>query len=388
MEYFHTVIIGGGASGLFCAGSFDARKLVLDHNTRPGAKVSISGGGKCNFSNLHLSAQDYLCTQKHFPKNALAAFTPTDFTTLLDTAHIPYAEREEGQLFAQSAHEIVQFLVTRAKRRHTNFRLDTQSLSVQKTDTGFVVQTSKGPVGAQQVVLACGGLSYPALGASPFGKKVAQQFGLSFVEQRPALCGLTLPKNIRPSFALLAGNSTPVTVHTGKYSFNGSLLFTHEGVSGPAVLQTSLFWQPQEPVKIDFLPGTDALQFFYQHKNETRPISRVLAEKLPPKITKTLLGALDKPLCDISKNDLQSAAASLNHFTFIPQGTAGYTKAEVTAGGVDTAEINPHTFECKKVKGLYIIGELLDVTGRLGGFNLHWAWASAYACAQALQKIP
>ena len=387
MEYFHTIIIGGGASGLFCAGSFPARKLVLDHNPRLGEKVSISGGGKCNFSNLNLSAQDYLCTQKHFPKNALAAFSGTDFTTLLDKAHIAYAPREDGQLFAQDAKEVVRFLVTRAKNQHTEFSCNTQALSVQKADAGFVIQTSKGLLGAQQVVLACGGLSYPSLGASSFGKKIAQQFNLSFVEQRPALCGLTFPKDLR-FFATLAGNSTSVNVQTCGHSFTGSLLFTHEGISGPAVLQSSLFWQTQTPVKIDFLPEIDALSFLYQHKNETRTISRVLAEKLHPRITKTLLDQLDQPLCNISKKDLQTAAQLLNRFIFIPQGTAGYTKAEVTAGGVDTAEINPHTFECKKVKGLYIIGELLDVTGRLGGFNLHWAWASAYACAQALQKIP
>ena len=388
MEYFHTVIIGGGASGLFCAGSFPARKLVLDHNILPGKKVSISGGGKCNFSNLYLSAQDYLCTQKHFPKNALAAFSPADFTALLDQAHISYAPREEGQLFAHNAKEIVRFLVNRAKSQNTHFSLNTQALAIQKTDNGFVIQTSKGLLGAQQVVLACGGLSYPSLGASSFGKKIAQQFGLSFVEQRPALCGLLFPKNLRVTFSPLAGNSTFCIAQTAHHAFKGSLLFTHEGVSGPVILQSSLFWTAQQPVQIDFLPGIDALSFLYQHKNDTRTIGRVLAEKLSPKISKSLLGSLDTPLCNISKRDLQAAAQLLNRFTFIPQGTAGYTKAEVTAGGVDTKEINPHTFECKKIKGLYIIGELLDVTGRLGGFNLHWAWASAHVCAQALRKIP
>lgn len=388
MEYFHTVIIGAGASGLFCAGSFAARKLVLDHNPLPGKKVSVSGGGKCNFSNLHLCAQDYLCTQKHFPKNALAAFSPADFIALLDKEYIAYTTRGEGQLFAQSAGEIVKFLVDRATHQQTEFSFNTQALGIKKTDTGFVVQTSKGLIGAQQVVLACGGLSYPSLGASSFGKKIAQQFELSFVEQRPALCGFTFPKNLRAAFSLLAGNSTFCMVQAAQHTFKGPILFTHEGISGPAILQSSLFWKPFEAITVDFLPGIDSLQFLYQHKNETHPISRILAEKLHPKITKALLGTRDQALCNISKRDLQAAAASLNRFTFIPQGTSGYTKAEVTAGGIDTREINPHTFECKKVKGLYIIGELLDVTGRLGGFNLHWAWASAYACAQALCKIP
>ena len=388
MDYFHSVIIGSGASGLFCAGSFNKRKLILEHNKIPGAKVSISGGGKCNFSNLTLTAQDYLCTQKHFPKNALAAFRPSDFTALLNTARLPYEERADGQLFAHNAKDIVHFLVTRAKQKHTEFSLNTQVLAIQKTDMGFLVQTSKGPVSAGQVVLASGGLSYPSLGASAFGIKVAQQFGLAVIGQRPALCGLTFPKEMRHRFTPLAGNSTLAQVQTGKQSALGALLFTHAGISGPAVLQTSLFWKENAPVTIDFLPETNVLEFFYAHKNDNRLLSRVLAEKLSPKITKAVLGALDEPLSNISKANLQHAARTLNGFTFVPQGTSGYTKAEVTAGGVSTREINPHTFECKKVNGLYIIGELLDVTGRLGGFNLHWAWASARACAQALAQIP
>lgn len=388
MEHFHTAIIGAGASGLFCAGSFDARKIVLDHNARPGEKVSVSGGGKCNFSNLYLTAKDYLCTQKHFHKSALSAFTPKNFTTLLEQARIPYELRENGQLFAHNAKEIVRFLTARAKKQHTQLELNTQVLAITKSDNGFIIQTSKGPIGAQQVVLACGGLSYPILGASSFGIKTAQQFGLSIIEQRPALCGLTFSKALRPSFTPLAGNSVSAEVQTSTHNFKGPLLFTHDGVSGPAILQASLFWHPREQITINFLPGFDVLKTFYQHKNENRPMHSVLAQILPGKIMKAILADQNKLLCNASKNDLKIAAQLLNAFSFVPQSTTGYTRAEVTAGGVDTSEINPHTFECKRIKGLYIIGELLDVTGRLGGFNLHWAWASAATCAKAIGQIP
>ena len=384
---FHTAIIGAGASGLFCAGSFNARKIILDHNATPGRKVAISGGGRCNFSNLHLSSADYLCQQKHFCKNALAAFTPQHFLHLLEEEHIVYQERENGCLFAQDAQDIVHFLVKRAKKNQTEFSLSTQVLSIrQQKEGGFLLHTSKGSLYAHHVVLASGGLSYPSLGASPFGIHIAQQLGISSIEQRPALCGFTLPKAQQNAFRHLAGNSLCATVTIGCKTFTGQLLFTHEGFSGPSILNASLFWIPSKEVAINFLPGINVQEILMASKNSTRTFSAVLAEYIPVKISKTILGPLEQSLANAPKKDLQAATDRLNHFSFIPAGTSGYTKAEVTAGGIDTREINPTTFEAKNRPGLYIIGELLDVTGRLGGFNLHWCWVSAHSCACALSR--
>ncbi|MBP5430467.1 MAG: aminoacetone oxidase family FAD-binding enzyme [Elusimicrobiaceae bacterium] len=384
MLTYHTVIIGGGASGLFCAGSFDKPKLILEHNKRPGAKVRVSGGGKCNFTHTPLSAADYVCSQKHFCKNALAAFKPQDFTTLLQAADVDYETRPDGCLFAQRAGDIADFLERRARQAHSDFSLDTQALGLEKTDDGFFVCTSAGTIQAQQVVLACGGLSYPKLGSSSFGIKVARQFDLNIVEQRPALCGLTVQKPLRAVCKALAGNSTPVQIRTGEQSATGPLLFTHEGFSGPAVLDISLYWKEGSPVTINFLPEIDVRALLAAHKQENKRISSVI--DLPGHIAAQLLGNNDAVLANATKLQLETAARLLNGFTFIPVGTSGYIKAEVTAGGVDVREINPSTFEVKKVPGLYVIGELLDVTGKVGGYNLHWAWASGYCAAQHLAK--
>lgn len=384
MLTYHTAIIGAGASGLFCAGSFTQPKIILDHNAKPGVKVSVSGGGKCNFTNQSISSTDYDCGQKHFCKNALAAFKPADFVRLLDEHNIPYEERTHGQLFADRARDIVDFLVQRAKDANTDFSLSTEVLDIQKTEDGFLVHTSAGTIQAQQVVLACGGLSYPKLGASSFGVKIARQFELELVPQRATLCGFTFPKELRSVFKTLAGNSTLAEVKTGNHHFTEQLLFTHEGISGPAVLSLSLFWKEGEPVHVNFMPNKNAREFLTVHKNTTKKMSAVLP--LTGHIAQTLLGSLDKPLANATRTDLEHAARKLNGFMFIPAGTAGYTKAEVTAGGIDTREINPSTFEVKKVPGLYVIGELLDVTGRLGGYNLHWAWSSGYCAGKHLSR--
>lgn len=384
---FHTAVIGGGASGLFCAGSFNAHKILLEANSKPALKVSVSGGGKCNFSNKTVSAADYLSQNKHFCKNALAAFKPTDFTALLDEARIPWEERHNGQLFAKDAHDIVRFLVHRAKQNNTLLANGVRALGVKRENSLFVVDTSSGPVRAQYLVLAAGGLSYPALGANGFGLKIARQFGLAETEERPALVGLTLPKELRARFNALAGNSLNARVWCGKKEFTAPLLFTHDGVSGPAVLQTSLFWTTGETVFIDFLPGKNASQIFAAYKNTGKTFSGALAQEgLPVKIAKAVLGELERDLSNASRARLEAAALAVNRFAFIPAGTSGLTKAEVTAGGVDTREINPSTFECRRVPGLFIIGELLDVTGRLGGFNLQWAWSSGFAAAKTLEK--
>lgn len=382
MLTYHTAIIGAGASGLFCAGSFNQPKIILDHNAKPGVRVGVSGGGKCNFSNRYITAADYQSQAPHFCKSALAAFEPQDFTRLLDNAQIPYEERADGQLFARNAQDMVNFLARRAQAAHTDFSLNTEVLDIQTLEDTFLIRTSKGTIQASQVVLACGGLSYPALGASSLGNKLARKFGLPVIEQRPALCGLTLPKQGRARCKALAGNSTVAEVKTGRHTFTGPLLFTHEGISGPPVLSISLFWQEGTPVHVNFLPTTNVLTLLQQHKTENKRISSCLP--LTGKIAQTLLGSLDQPLANISKNTLLQAVQQISSFSFVPTGTSGYNKAEVTSGGIDTRTICANTFEVKTIPGLYIIGEVLDVTGRLGGFNLHWAWSSAWCAAQNL----
>ena len=384
MLTYHTVIIGAGASGLFCAGSFNAPKIILDHNRVPGVKLGVSGGGKCNFTNRFATSANYLSQRKHFCKNALAAFKPTDFVHLLQEQNISYEERNHGQLFAHKAQDIVQFLVKRAKQANTDFSLCTQVFGIEQGPAGFMVRTSSGLLQAQHVVLATGGLSYPVLGAGPFGIQMARHFNLSVIEQRPALCGLTFPKELRPLCKALAGNSTRATVQINKHTYTEQLLFTHEGISGPAVLSASLRWKEGEPVQLNLLPDLDILAWLSAHKTVNKKVSALL--NLPGHMAQIWLGCLDRPLANASKQDLQEIVKQLTRFQFIPTGTSGYTKAEVTAGGIDTQEINPSTFEVKKVPDLYIIGELLDVTGELGGFNLHWAWASGYCAGQDLAK--
>lgn len=383
---FHTAIIGAGASGLFCAGSFDAPKIVLDANELPARKVAVSGGGKCNFSNRFVSAADYVSAHKHFCKSALAAFKPSDFTALLDRENIPWEERQHGQLFAFRAQDIVHFLVRRAQQHHTTLALGVRVLDVSPEKSGFLLLTSAGPVRAQHVVLACGGLSFPALGATSFGIKLARKFQLNVIEQRPVLCGLCFPKEMRPLCRTLAGNSLPVRIRQGKHLFEGPLLFTHDGISGPAVLRLSLFWQPDQPVEIDFLPGQSAGQLLAAHKNSSRTVSSALAEVLPGKMSKVLLADCDAVLAQATRQQLHHAQQLLHHFQVYATSTAGYTKAEATSGGIDTRELHPSTLQVRRMPGLFVTGELSDVTGNLGGFNLHWAWASAFSAADALAR--
>jgi hypothetical protein len=384
---YHTVIIGAGASGLFCAGSFTAKKLLLDHNAQPAVKVSVSGGGKCNFSNQFMSAACYDSQNKHFCKSALAAFGPQDFIRLLQEEKINFDLRPSGQYFAQNAKDIVRFLVKRAERAHTHLLLATQVLSVSKNANGFLIHTSRGNVQAERVVVATGGLSFRTLGASSFGMQVARTFNLPVVTQRPALCGFMLPQPFRNRCRALAGNSIFARVTLQKRSFEGPLLFTHEGISGPCVLQASLYWQENASLLLNLLPETDVLSFLKTYKNTPAAFSSILKKFRPAKIVKIWLDDLDKDLANATKQDLQQAAEQLNRLCIVPRTPFGYTKAEVTAGGIDTRYVNPVTLESRLVPGLYFTGEVLDVTGQLGGYNLQWAWSSGYGAAKALEKF-
>ena len=381
---FHTAIIGGGAAGLFCAGSFSAHKIVLEANDKLAQKVRVSGGGKCNFSNRCVTAQDYQSSHKHFCKNALAAFQSSDFLNLLQQAAIPWEEREQGRFFAKNANDVVQFLIQRAKKANTQFACGVQVLDLQYQDGLFTLHTSAGTIQANHVVLATGGPSYPALGGSSFGWQLARRLGLHVIEPRPVLCGLKLPKPQRMIFAPLAGNSLPVRVHCEKHHVEDQLLFAHEGFSGPAILQISLFWKPGQPIEIDFLPHTQAAVVLSQHKTKNQLFSSVLKDYFPGKTAKILLQGQDVPLSNASRLQLENAIKQIHQFSFTPTDTFGYTKAEATAGGVDPRELNATTLQTRSIPGLYIIGELVDVTGRVGGFNLQWAWSSAFAAAKDL----
>lgn len=383
---WHTLIIGGGAAGLFCAGSFGAEKVLLEHNPQVGAKLNISGGGKCNFSNIGVSPRDYVSHSKHFCHNALASFKPQHFLQLLQENHIPFEEKENGQLFAHRAADITQMLTLRAQEMHTHIKTHVEVLKIQKEKDIFRTETSAGTFYSLNLVLACGGLSYPALGASGFAAKAAAQLGLPVIEQRPVLVSLQAPKPWRESCRQLAGNSLEALVSVGKHKEKGSLLFTHEGFSGPVILQTSLYWQEEQEIRINFMPSADVMAVLQQHKNEPVPFSKILSPYINARLCKTWLGPLDVRASDAKKETLLAVVRQLNQFSFIPSGTGGYTHAEATAGGIDCACFNPHTMECKNMAGLFAIGEALDVTGRLGGYNLHWAWASAAAAAQLLKQ--
>lgn len=383
-DIWHTLIVGAGASGLMCAGSFAAPKLVLEHNPGPGRKLNVTGGGKCNFTHSSVSAADYVSGSKHFCKNALAAFRPEQFTALLDSAHIPYTQTPSGQFFAQDARAITHLLVTRAKENNTSFSFSTQVLDIRPENGLFRVHTSRGTFHAMNIVLACGGLSYPSLGATSFAWQIARPLGLTAVAPRPALVGLSLPSPWKERCRALAGNTLRAKLQTGKHIEEGPLLFTHDGVSGPAVLQSSLYWREGETIRLNFLPDIDAETFLRTHKNENASFSKILTSFIAPKISKTLLAELDAHAADASNKTLRLAGDILNRLTCVPRGTAGYAKAEVTAGGVDCTAFNPSTMECKKLPGFFVIGEALDVTGRVGGYNLHWAWASAWAATRAL----
>lgn len=385
VEIWHTIIIGAGASGLFCAGSFAAPKLVLEHNKYAGAKLNITGGGKCNFTHLPISERDYVCQQKHFVHSVLAAFTPAKIIHLLEEAHIPFTRQENGCLFAKNARDITQLLFQRAKENNTSFSFNTEVLQILRENNLFTVRTSKGLFYAHHVVVASGGLSYPQLGASGFAGQTAQSFKLPVVKLRPALVGLRVDKKWRERCRLLAGNSLPVQMNIKQHQEEGSLLFTHEGFSGPAVLQSSLYWQEGEKMIINFCPSLEVLSYLKEHKQDNRTISKILADFIPVKIAKTLLQENDVKMPDATKQQLVQASQAINHFEFTPVGTAGYTQAEVTAGGIDTKSLDTY-LQCKTLPGLFFIGEAVDVTGRVGGYNLHWAWASAYTAAQALQK--
>ena len=378
------VVIGGGAAGLLCAieaGKRGRRVLVVEHNPQIGRKILISGGGRCNFTNLHTRPENFLSANPHFAKSALARYRPGDFLELVRKHRIAYHEKTPGQLFCDgSAREVTAML--EAECAAAGVRIETGiSVREARRDSRFSIESTLGTLEAESLVIASGGLSIPKMGATPFGYELARQFGLRVVECRPALVPFIFAPQERDQFADLAGISLEVVARAGRASFREKMLFTHRGLSGPAILQISSYWEPGTAVEIDWLPGVDLLPLLQQHRTEVRT---GLTGLLPQRLAARWLELHSAAKSAWSDREIQALSDSLHAWRFTPAGTEGYAKAEVTAGGVDTAELSSQTLESKKVPGLYFIGEVVDVTGQLGGFNFQWAWASGFAAGQVV----
>ncbi|RUS00400.1 NAD(P)/FAD-dependent oxidoreductase [Pectobacterium polaris] len=398
MEQFDAVIIGAGAAGMFCAaqaGQRGLRVLLLDNGKKAGRKILMSGGGRCNFTNMYAEPAAYLSHNPHFCKSALARYTQWDFISLVNSHRIAYHEKTLGQLFCDdSAQQIVDMLVTECERANVTLRLRSEVTSVEKSDDLFTVQLSNGTLfQSASLVVACGGLSMPGLGATPFGYQLAAQFGINVLPTRAALVPFTLHKPLLEQLQTLSGVSVPtvVTAENG-VTFRENILFTHRGLSGPAILQISSYWQAGEFVTINLLPDRDLTQLINDERaaHPNQSLKNTLAQWLPKRLVECLqeLGQLpDVTLKQLNSAQQTQIEQSLQQWRVQPNGTEGYRTAEVTIGGVDTRALSSKTMEASAVPGLYFIGEVVDVTGWLGGYNFQWAWSSAWACAQSLPFV-
>ncbi|EOC1288135.1 NAD(P)/FAD-dependent oxidoreductase [Cronobacter muytjensii] len=394
MEQFDAIIVGAGAAGLFCAaqaGQAGRRVLVLDNGKKPGRKILMSGGGRCNFTNLYVEPSAYLSANPHFCKSALARYTQWDFIDLVGKHGIAWHEKTLGQLFCDdSAEQIVTMLMAECEKGGVTVRLRSEVLNIARDENGYTLTLNGGAAQTPKLVIASGGLSMPGLGATPFGYKVAEQFGLKVLPTRAGLVPFTLHKPLLEQIQTLSGVSVPavVTADNGTV-FRESILFTHRGLSGPAMLQISSYWQPGEWVTVNLLQDVDAGAFIDEQRaaHPNQSLKNTLAMLLPKRLVECLqsLGQLpDVTLKQLNSRQQQELLETLHGWRVQPNGTEGYRTAEVTLGGVDTHELSSRTMEARNVPGLYFIGEVVDVTGWLGGYNFQWAWSSAWACAQAL----
>jgi predicted Rossmann fold flavoprotein len=389
MAAFDAIIIGAGAAGMFCAAQAGQRRrrvLLIDHSRQPGRKILISGGGRCNFTNVGATAANYLSANPHFAKSALSRYTPADFIDLVESYGIGWHEKTLGQLFCDgSSKQIVAMLLDECAKGGVTTAFG-HPATVEHRDGNFHASFGGEKAEAPALVLATGGLSIPKLGATSFAYDVARSFGLKIVEPRPALVPLTLSGD-QALFNTLSGVSAEVVASAGKGSFREAALFTHRGLSGPAILQVSSYWRHGEPVGIDFLPDLSAGWLRRAKRDDPRTmLRRVLGRSLPDRLAETLSDqiGLAWELGNAPDRVLDDAERRLADWQFTPNGSEGFAKAEVTIGGISTAELSSQTMEAKRVPGLYAIGEAVDVTGWLGGYNFQWAWASAYAAAQSL----
>lgn len=384
---FDVVVIGAGAAGLMCAataGYRGRRVLLIDRAARPGRKILMSGGGRCNFTNLNSTPANFLSDNPHFCISALKRYTPQDFLELVERHGIGHEEKAAGQLFCRdSARDILDMLLTECEWAGAEIRLKTSVERVATNGTGYRLHTSGGQVDCASLVIATGGLSIPTMGATGFGYDIARQFGLAIQPTRAGLVPFTLHPELRQQLASLAGISCPVDVHCNGEHFREPMLVTHRGLSGPAMLQISSFWHPGEPLSVDLLPGHRPGEELTDLKarQPTVTLERYLAQTLPRRFAQAFceLQGWQGALQGYRKADIESAARTLSSWTLQPAGTEGYRTAEVTLGGVDTGELSSKTMAARDIPGLYFIGEVVDVTGHLGGHNFQWAWASAVA---------
>ncbi len=398
---FDIIIIGAGAAGLFCAieaGKRGRKVLVVEHNAQVGRKILISGGGRCNFTNIHTKPENFISENPHFCKSALARYTPQDFVELVVKHRIEYYEKKLGQLFCrESSRQIVEMLLAECAKAKVEIRAGCSVKKVEKkvekigggNDSSganfFEIETNQGNYVCESLVIATGGLSFPKIGATDFGFKIAKQFGLKIIEPQPALVPLVFEKNTK-NFGQLAGVSIDAVVSSGNQAFRENILFTHRGLSGPAILQISNYWRKDKPVSINLTPNADALEILERNQTGKQNLDNFLSRFLPNRFAEIFTAETleNKPINQLGKKERERIAENLNDWQVKFGETEGYHKAEVTRGGVSTDELSSQTMEAKQVAGLYFIGEVADVTGWLGGYNFQWAWASGFAAAQAV----
>lgn len=383
------IIIGAGAAGLMTAvsaGKRGRKVLVLDHANKVGKKILMSGGGRCNFCNLDIQPENYISHNPHFFKSALSRYTQWDFIEMVEKHNIAYHEKTLGQLFCDNkSKDILNMLLDECTQVKAQIRANCRIDIITKKETGFQIKTSLGIWQCESLVVATGGLSIPKMGATGFGYEIARQFDMNVLPQSAGLVPFTLTENMKNDFIDLSGTSVDVVVECKGQSFRENMLFTHRGLSGPAILQISSYWNQGDVVSIDLLPEVDFLEILESNLNKT--IVTLLNQYFSKKLSNTLSelwfkGLSNKPIIEISKENRQNIAKKLHQWQFKPNGTEGYRTAEVTKGGIDTDEISSKTFESHKIKGLYFVGEVLDVTAHLGGYNFQWAWSSGHAAGQ------
>lgn len=390
---FDIIVIGAGAAGMMCAGiagQRGKRVLLIDHYHKLGEKIRISGGGRCNFTNIHTKPENFLSQNPDFCRSALARFGPQDFIKLVEKHGIKYHEKTLGQLFCDdSANDIIRLLKTECDRSHVQWKMPCSVSGITREADAYIVDTEQGTMTSASVVIATGGLTVPKIGASSFGYKIAEQFGLKIVPPRPVLVPLSFDPETLERFGDLAGVSLNAEVSCNGGTFREALLFTHRGISGPAILQISSYWQDgpaTNPIHVNLLPDPQQAAWLREQRGVKTQFNNILAEIVPKRLAQQWSSAnqLLKPNNQLSYNTYEAAIAALKDWQVNPSGTLGYNKAEVTLGGVDTRLISSKTMETTTVKGLYFIGEVVDVTGHLGGFNFQWAWASGVAAGQAV----
>lgn len=398
------VIVGAGAAGMMCAtqaGKRGRKVLLVDHARKLAEKIRISGGGRCNFTNRHARADNFLSGNPHFCRSALARFTPQDFIALIEAHGIRYHEKKSGQLFCDgSAQQIIDMLQHDCAATGVDWQMPSQIQKIEYVPAGgdtpsaaqkFILTTERNTIETGSLVIATGGLSIPQIGASAFGYQVANQFDIRVTPLRPALVGLTFTPEDFAEFRDIAGVAIEAEVSCNGASFRENVLFTHRGLSGPAILQISSYWQPGRLIHINLLPQQDVRLIFSAHRHSATLLSNLLAHQLPKRLvqawcaaTLAQLSLTVKPMDQYRDSELRQIADMLHDWPLTPSGTVGYKKAEVTLGGVDTHELSSKTMESKRISGLYFIGEVVDVTGHLGGFNFQWAWSSGYAAGQVV----